>query len=255
MRYNDVDPGADPGFGADEDRPRSRRPSFGEAVGPGFVPDLTDDDEGGDRRRGRRGRRPRVHTHHRGGFGPAFGPPPPIPGPPGLGPGFGFGPGGPRGRRGRGRGRPRGDVRAAILLLLEEGPRHGYQLTQDITERSGGTWSPSAGSIYPTLQVLEDEGLVTIEPVDGRKTASLTEAGGTYVAENRERLGTPWQQADGEDDTGIALRDAMLGLGEAAKQVFRVGTDDQQRRAVQVVTEARTSLYRILAEDPGGDEG
>lgn len=214
-----------------------RRPSFGDAVGPNFVHRAFDDQDAevGDRPRRGRGR---------GRGGPGFGP--------GGGFGPGFGPGGHRGRRGR--GRPRGDVRAAILLLLEEGPRHGYQLIQDIAERSDGAWTPSAGSIYPTLQVLEDEGLVTIEPVDGRKTASLTEAGGTYVNENRERLGSPWEQPEGEGgETVFALREAMMGLAEASKQVFRVGTPNQQKRAAQALTDARTAVYRILAEDGSAD--
>lgn len=220
MRYNDF-------ITADDHRAgRSRRAGFG-----------PDDNEG---------ERPRRRGRGRGGFGP---------GGPGFGPGGpGFGPGGPRGHhRGRGRGRPRGDVRAAILLLLEEGPRHGYQLIQDITERSSGAWTPSAGSIYPTLQVLEDEGLVTIEPIEGRKTASLTEAGGTYVAENRERLGTPWQQSEDDGENAVALREAMMGLAEASKQVFRVGSADQRKRAAATLTEARTAIYRILAEDSSQD--
>jgi len=213
----------------------------------------TDDDATANdqpRERGRRGRGPRGPR----GFGPGFGTDFGGFGP-GFGPGFGagFGPHGPHGPRGR-RGRPRGDVRAAILLLLEEGPRHGYQLIQEIAERSDGAWTPSAGSIYPTLQALEDEGLVTIEPIEGRKTASLTEAGGTYVAENRERLGTPWQQEGGGGETVFALRDAMIGLAEASKQVFRVGTADQQRRAAQTLSEARTAMYRILSEDLPADD-
>jgi DNA-binding PadR family transcriptional regulator len=240
MRYNDDDTHGTPGRG--HRRGGRRRPGFGEAVGPGFVqrdfgPEDADDDQ-----------RPRSRAGGRGGRGPGSGPGFGH----GFGPGAGFGPGGHRGRRGR--GRPRGDVRAAILLLLEEGPRHGYQLIQEIAERSGGAWTPSAGSIYPTLQVLEDEGLVTIEPVDGRKTASLTEAGGTYVNENRDRLGIPWQQPEGEGgETVFALREAMIGLAEAAKQVFRVGTADQQQRAAQTLTDARTALYRILAEDGSAD--
>jgi len=233
MRHNDFSED----FTSDDQRPRGRgrRPSFGEAVGPAFVKDFDGErDERPDGERGRRGRGPRGPR----GFGPDFG----------QGFGHGFGPGfGPRGHRG-GRGRPRGDVRAAVLLLLEEGPRHGYQLIQDIGERSQGAWTPSAGSIYPTLQALEDEGLVTIEPIEGRKTASLTEAGGTYVNDNRERLGTPWQQEGSDGETVFALRDAMVGLAEATKQVARVGTDDQRKRAVQSLVEARTAMYRLLAE-------
>ena len=123
----------------------------------------------------------------------------------GFGPGVrpGFGPGlrpaalvasAPAGRGERGRGRRggrggRGDVRAAILTLLAEQPMHGYQLIQQITERSGGVWTPSPGSVYPALSQLEDEGLVTFERVDGRKTASLTDAGRAARRGARGRAG------------------------------------------------------------------
>src|SRR6188472_4443264 len=87
-------------------------------------------------------------------------------------------PGGPRmGFRGRGRGARRGDVRSAILALLAESPMHGYQIITELGERSGGEWRPSAGSVYPTLQQLEDEGLVRSEASDGRRVMALTDAG------------------------------------------------------------------------------
>lgn len=222
MRHTDSD-------SSDSHPRRGRRRTFGDAVGPGFVPDLDEDEP----RRGRGGRR---------GHGPRGGP--------GFGRGFGGHGRGPRGRRGR----PRGDVRAAILLLLEEGPRHGYQLIQEIAERSEGAWTPSAGSVYPTLQVLEDEGLITIEPVEGRKTASLTEAGGAHVSEHRERLGTPWQLDASVDAGPFALREALGGLVEASKQVSRVGTAEQQQRAAESLTQARTAIYRILAEGADADD-
>src|SRR4051812_18292331 len=87
------------------------------------------------------------------GFGGPGGPGP-------FGPGFGPGPGHHRGPRGRGRRARRGDIRAAALLLLSDEPRNGYQLMQEIEERSGGIWRPSPGSVYPALAQLEDEGLV-----------------------------------------------------------------------------------------------
>ncbi|WP_024286175.1 PadR family transcriptional regulator [Cellulomonas sp. KRMCY2] len=177
-------------------------------------------------------------------------------------PPFGRGRGGPRGHRGgpgpdgpwgggrRGRGpRARGDVRAAILLLLEEQPRHGYELIQEIAERSSGAWSPSPGSIYPTLQVLEDEGLVTIESVEGRRTASLTTEGAAYVSENRERLGTPWTSPQGDHGPALALRQEIMALKDAAVQMARVGTAAQHTAAAAVLVTARKELYRILAED------
>lgn len=185
--------------------------------------------------------------------GPGFGPGGPGghgfgPGGHGFGPGFGPGGPGPFGRRGRGRGRGRGDVRAAILILLAEQPRHGYELIQEITERSQGFWTPSPGSVYPTLQALEDEGLVTIDAVDGRRTASLTDAGRAYVDEHAEQLGEPWA---GQADAGpaLALRREMLAARDAVGQVMRVGSPAQQTAAAATLAATRKELYRILAED------
>jgi DNA-binding PadR family transcriptional regulator len=166
-----------------------------------------------------------------------------------LGPG-GFGP--PRhrggGRRG-GRG-GRGDVRAAILLLLAEEPMHGYQLIQQITDRSDGVWTPSPGSVYPALSQLEDEGLVAFERLDGRKTATLTDEGTAYVESNRAELGSPWDDVGGGVSTEWReLRTELGALAGAAQQVAQVGTRPQVAQAAQTMSEARKALYRILAED------
>jgi DNA-binding PadR family transcriptional regulator len=197
------------------------------------------DDE--DRGRGGRGpggpggRRRGGHGGH-GGFGP-------------LGPG-GFGP--PRHRGGgrrEGRG-GRGDVRAAILLLLAEEPMHGYQLIQQITDRSDGVWTPSPGSVYPALSQLEDEGLVAFDRLEGRKTATLTDEGRAYVEAHRDELGSPWDDVGG----GVSkewreLRSELGALVGAAHQVAQVGTRPQVAQAAQTMAEARKALYRILAED------
>jgi DNA-binding PadR family transcriptional regulator len=186
-----------------------------------------------------------------GGFGPggfgagAFGPG-------GFGPGM-FGPGFPP-RRGGGR-RPgrggRGDVRAAILLLLSEGPMHGYQLIQQITERSGGVWTPSPGSVYPALAQLEDEGLVVLERVDGRNTASLTTAGTAHVEEHRDELGAPWDEASGAVTSEVHdLRGQLGSLMTAAQQVSHVGTAAQVAEASRLLTQTRKALYRLLADEP-----
>ena len=159
--------------------------------------------------------------------------------------------GGPGGRpRGRRRGNKRGDVRAAALLLLAEQPRHGYQLIQEISERSNGIWTPSPGSIYPVLQQLEDEGLVSFERVDGRKTATLTDEGTAYVEEKREEFGSPWEavaEHGGADHRH--LRMSLQGLVVAWKQIAQVGTPDQRKQATEVLEEARKAMYRILAGD------
>jgi DNA-binding PadR family transcriptional regulator len=159
--------------------------------------------------------------------------------------GFGFGPPGRGGRRAR-----RGDVRAASLLLLEEQPRNGYQLMQEIEERSGGMWRPSPGSVYPALAQLEDEGLVRSEEGAGRRAFALTDDGRAYVEEHREALGVPWEEAGGDMPQGIfELRSLMMQLGMATMQVAQAGDEEQTAEARRVLEDARRALYRILAGD------
>ena len=192
----------------------------------------------------------RRHGGHRG-YGPGHG----WVGPGPFGPG-GFGPGGfgPFGRGGRGKRARRGDVRAAILLLLEEEPRNGYQLMQEIEERSGGVWRPSPGSIYPALSQLEDEGLVRSDETAGRRAFQLTDAGRAYLEENREALGSPWDDVGGDMPEGlIELRKLMMQLGMATMQVAQAGDEAQTAEAHKVLEDARRSLYRILAGDAGDE--
>lgn len=187
----------------------------------------------------------RRHGGHRG-YGPGRGWT--GPGPFGQG---GFGPFGPRGRGKRAR---RGDVRAAILLLLDEEPRNGYQLMQEIEERSGGVWRPSPGSIYPALSQLEDEGLVHSDETAGRRAFQLTDAGRAYVEENRDALGSPWDEVGGDLPEGLLeLRKLMMQLGMATMQVAQAGDEAQTAEARKVLEDARRSLYRILAGDAGDE--
>ncbi|MFF0587787.1 PadR family transcriptional regulator [Streptomyces sp. NPDC003781] len=184
----------------------------------------------------------------RAAFGP-FGPG--GPGGPGgpFGPGFGHG--GPWGGRGRGgpRGRARrGDVRASILALLKDRPMHGYEMIQEIAERSGGAWKPSPGSVYPTLQLLEDEGLIASESEGGKKLFALTEAGRTAAEEGPE---APWEEASrGVDWEALNdIRQAGFGLMEAFGQVWKTGSKEQREKALAVIGEARKKLYLILADE------
>ncbi|WP_404436989.1 PadR family transcriptional regulator [Microbacterium aerolatum] len=141
----------------------------------------------------------------------------------------------------------RGDVRAAVLSLLAEGPMHGYQIIREIEERSGGSWKPSAGSVYPTLQLLSDEGLVDAEEQNGRKTYSLTEAG--RAAADEADAPAPWESTGTrEGGRHVALAKAGMDLAGAAAQVARTGSTEQADRAVEVLDEARRRLYAILAE-------
>jgi len=143
----------------------------------------------------------------------------------------------------------RGDVRAAILALLAEAPMHGYQIIGEIAERSGRVWTPSPGSVYPTLQHLEDEGLVTSTTTEGKKVFVLTEAG---RAANDARVSdrAPWEEVGEDVDTTLVeLRDQIGQVVSAVRQIARGGTAPQISAAKKVLTETRRSLYRILAED------
>jgi DNA-binding PadR family transcriptional regulator len=161
-----------------------------------------------------------------------------------------FGPwwaGGPRGWRGP-KAR-RGDVRAAILAVLSEQPMNGYQIIQEIASRSGGVWKPSPGSIYPTLQQLEDEDLVRVEADGGRRVYTLTDEGRSYVSEHADEVSAPWQAMGeaGEDDGGLK---PLIGQAAAAVwQIVATGTPEQQAKGRDALVEFRRKLYSILAED------
>jgi DNA-binding PadR family transcriptional regulator len=143
----------------------------------------------------------------------------------------------------------KGDVRSAVLALLAEKPMHGYQIIQEIDDRSSGSWKPSPGSVYPTLQLLADEGLILAAESNGRKTYSLTEEG-RAVAEATGDRSAPWESS-GTRDSGraTALPKAGIDLAQAAAQVGRSGNPEQVKQAVAVLEEARRKLFSILAQD------
>jgi DNA-binding PadR family transcriptional regulator len=153
---------------------------------------------------------------------------------------------------GRGPKVRRGDVRAATLAVLAERPLHGYQIIQEITERSGGVWRPSPGSVYPAVQQLEDEGLVRVEKQHGRRTVHLTDAGRAYVQEHQEELDAVWDTVtESVSDEVLELGDLAAQVGAAVTQVAHAGTASQVAEAGKVLADARRALYRILADgDP-----
>ena len=179
------------------------------------------------------------------------------------GPWAGGGMGGPGSGPPWGRGRPRsrrGDVRFAVLRLLAEEPMHGYQMITVLAERSGGAWRPSPGSIYPTLQQLEDEGLVTVTEREGRRTFTLTDAGRAEVERAPAGRRAPWDELKDEDGAGTrALRATAFQVMGAAMQVAAAGDERQVARAERLLKDARKALYRLLAEDGeddwGGEDG
>lgn len=125
---------------------------------------------------------------------------------------------------------------------------HGYQIMQELEERSGGAWQPSPGSIYPTLQQLSDEGLVNSEAVDGKNVFSLTEDGATAVQKNQDP--PPWERFGGAGDVAFGnLRRSVHQLGAAARQVASAGSPSQVEAANKILHDAKKAMYRILAED------
>ena len=200
------------------------------------------------------------HQHGRrggpwGGWGPhAFGRPG-NPGPPpwvaGL---FGLA----QGDRQRGPRVRRGDVRAAILDVVrtaqENGEQvNGYQVIQQIAERSNGAWRPSPGSVYPTIQQLEDEGLLEADDDRGRRSLGLTEEGRAYVAEHVDELAAVWApfEEPERDRDGVDFADLKPEIGQvmgAVWQIITTGSDQQRRDAVEILVETRRKLYGLLAD-------
>ena len=143
----------------------------------------------------------------------------------------------------------RGNIRAAVLTILTEEPMHGYQIMQQLEERSGGFWRPSPGSVYPTLQLLEEQGLLKGEEVEGKRIFSLTDEGRAEADSIKDRSGgAPWETGPGDDDPRFKLRRGVFQLGAAVKQVGMSGTPAQVDEALQILTEARKRVYALLAE-------
>jgi DNA-binding PadR family transcriptional regulator len=166
-----------------------------------------------------------------------------APGAPGFG-GFGprgFMPPGPQRKR-------RGDVRIAILSLLGEKPSNGYGLIKEITDRSGGTWYPSPGSIYPTLQQLVDEDL--IEAIgDGKRTDfQLTASGREWVDSHTDELSQVWKSADARIEADAGLHESIAKLMGVIHQLRFAATDAQRTKAIATLDETRRALYAILAD-------
>ncbi len=187
------------------------------------------------------------------GPSPAWVGPPGWAGPTGSGPDPSESPGAPGWHRGHGHrgGRARrGDVRAAVLALLAEEPMNGYQIIQQIADRSGGLWRASPGSVYPALAQLEDEGLVE-RAADGHGRAyALTERGRRYVAEHAGELRAAWSTVGGDAASAAAgMRALVHQVHLAAFQVISAGTPAQVRQAGDVLAQARRALYGILAQE------
>jgi DNA-binding PadR family transcriptional regulator len=149
-------------------------------------------------------------------------------------------------------------VRAAILSLLAEQPRNGYQIMRELAERSGGAWRPSPGSVYPSLQQLEDEGLVRQEAsgvAPGGRVFALTDAGRAYVAKHRDELEAAWEStAPGEHESAVVSAATQIKhIASAAMQIAHGGSAAQISACQKILAEARRNLYGVLAESDDSD--
>lgn len=164
------------------------------------------------------------------------------------GPPFGPGAWGSFGRRHGGRMR-RGGMQTAILALLAEQPMHGYQIIQELGNRSGGAWTPGAGSVYPTLEQLEAQGLITGVQQDDKRVYTITDKGRELAEEHRAHgRGAPWDEAAEAPGPHAELGKSVFALMSAVQQVGKTGTDEQVAKVVELVDGVRKQVYLILAE-------
>lgn len=164
---------------------------------------------------------------------------------------------GPRGRKSRtGRfGRdwgderrtPRGDIKYILLTLLAEQPRHGYDLIKQLEARYGGFYRPSPGSVYPTLQLLEEGGYLTSQQLEGKRVYTITDSGRQLLADR----GNPIDLIDREDRSQQLneLKDAIADLGAAVMQVARSKNLERMSRVREILNRVKREIYTILAEE------
>lgn len=151
----------------------------------------------------------------------------------------GFGPGWGHGGWGRAK---RGDVKFFILEVLAEGPRHGYDIIAALEEKSGGRYRPSPGSVYPTLQLLEDGGFVTAADRDGKRVYTISDAG-------RALLKTRPPESAPEGGEASHPWGAFARLGAAVRQAAMEGDAGVHEKLNAILTKARREVYTLLAQE------
>jgi DNA-binding PadR family transcriptional regulator len=136
----------------------------------------------------------------------------------------------------------RGDMKYLILQTLAAGPRHGYDIITELEKQSDGKYRPSPGSVYPTLQLLEEGGFATGEAIDGKRVFTITDAGRALLASK------PAEADAADDEDEIDLRGAAMKLGAAVMQAARTGDQPAQAKVREILDRARREIYTILAE-------
>src|SRR3989442_9953229 len=158
---------------------------------------------------------------------------------------WGFGPGGFFGRgprRGRRRWFASGDMKYVILKLLKDKPRHGYEVMKELEEQLHGCYSPSPGTVYPTLQWLEDEGLVVARDVEGKKVYEITDAGRKFLEEHRDVVDDIFERVRDTVDRALGgvMADVNRPVGRLRRAVYRAGwrarDDATRQRLLEIST-------------------
>lgn len=142
---------------------------------------------------------------------------------------------------------PRGDIKYILLELLAEEPRHGYELIKELEARYGGFWKPSPGSVYPTLQLLEEGGYLTSEQIEGRKVYTITDTGRELLSERGDRPN--WMDRGNRPQQLIELKEAIADVGAAVMQVARSNNADKVTRVREILNRVKREIYSILAEE------
>jgi len=137
----------------------------------------------------------------------------------------------------------RGDIKFHLLEILKETPRHGYEIISELEKQSGG-YRPSPGSVYPTLQMLEEGGYLTSEQIEGKKVYTITEEGLKLLEERGAR---PFE-AHPKMAQAFEVRKSLMKLGSAAMDAVRDGDEETIKKISEVINKARKDVYAILAE-------
>ncbi len=175
--------------------------------------------------------------------------------------GFAFSPGAWGFRAGRGRRRQwfgAGDMKYVILKLVRDKPRHGYEVMKELEERMHGCYSPSPGTVYPTLQWLEDEGLVVAREVDGKKVYEITDTGRTFLDDNKDTVEDIFDRVREtvERTVGGSMVEVNRALGQLVKTVYRTGWkadgDAARKRVAEILAKAAAEIDE-LGKTPAGN--
>lgn len=145
----------------------------------------------------------------------------------------------------------RGDIKYILLALLSERVQHGYELIKELEARHGGFRRPSPGSVYPTLQMLEEGGYLTSEEVEGKRVYTITESGRQFLSDRKEHSHSRNVHdsfTESKPSELIELRRSLTDLNDAVAQVARSGNLEQTNRVRDLLVQVKREIYKLLSE-------